>query len=1281
MLKKSLFVMLLWAVAAQGVGLELIVDVVVGGGAGAKEAGGASAKHATVLVIDKSGSMGTLEMTGKGERKTRWQQLQESLAQTMVEDVPIGEMVYLLAFSTTVQTIPLGPNSDELTVKGSVERETVLKKVAALRPDGKTVLFDALGDAYTLAKQLADSGVGATVRVYGDGDNEPPDRVGPWARPYKPKYAGSFPELKVRFQELFAKPGFKQVSKWVSQTPPKDRDIDWETKGRKVFSVTALPWMVTVQRPISAPLALQYEFRLPEKAWADIDGKSAELVLEVNGKPAAQKDPIVVLRKGKVSKTLVLPDDLPKDRDVRAVLRLERMPELPAFTLSPPTPVEIVFAKPGAVALSAVFPAKGTVVKLGDAVVFSAKATDGADVMWRFADGAERRGMRFEQAFAKPGAQSFTVSATKAGLLPAEAGGAFEVVDAGVAVRPLAQPPVVGEPVKFTCEGRGPVVSYEWIVDGVVCAGETAKDGQSGTLGMRFEKSGAHRVQVRAVLRGLLPELSKPLEVHAEPAPFIAVREPEAGAVFDAEQEIHLSADVEGGFSEVAWRISDKAGQVVEEAKAQVADHAAKAVKRLEKGGEYTVKATGTQAGKEVSSADVSFRVRPADLKVSLEKPTEGQRLENGKPQHFEAAVKGKDIEKIKWSMTDADSGKRIWEGESPVRADGRAEIEVPFQPETGDARLEIGAEAVFASGSKNGDQQVAAIPVTVSAFTPGELEIVREESLHGREVAFDEQVKLAAKATGAVRDVRWYAEFAGGRCDELGQGEVKTHKFASEGRERVLADIYAKGVMPDKTEKRTVNMRVTLYAGEKLEIIEPAEGASFEYGKTVPLRARAAGEIKDIRWFADDAEVGRESECASYGVKHTGKPETRVLVYAVGTAPGGRQVKTARRSIVACCPLLNPKVTCADKEGKVHPVYSLDEQLTFTADAGGAAKSFIWAFGDGTVQTNSLRVHKHPYTRYGKFTVAVQAVCGKCGRCEESASLVVPVEEGQIRARFAVDPMKSKYGIGDIVTLKDRSEGRADIQWRIWKTTATFVEGENLKLSHVNDGTNDWWFAESRDDSDVQVKFDKLGRYWIGLEAIGKKAGKRDSAETILVKVWRWWLPWLLSACGLLLWGVIVWLCTGNEPRNWVVRGRVGPDRVPCDDDVLADWRKAGLGDTGKAGRYWSYRRKEAVIPVRKFVDDEDGEQWNANEGQLIVWKSGSKHAVKLVNTTATPCDEATCAPEKHRFKDASAKPHQYLHVWVNERPGSGVHLPAILLSFFAIAGLVGWLCALFAF
>ena len=1270
MLKKALFAMLLWGVTTQGAELEIGLNMTVRGAADAQAVDVSSPRHATILVIDRSGSMRTEEATEQRELKTRWQRLQDSLAKTMIEDVPIGEVVYLIAFSAAVETIPLGTNSDELTIRDGVDRDAVLKRVAALRPDGKTVLFDALGDAYSLAKHLSDGGIAATVRVYGDGENEPPDRVGLWGKSYKPKYAGSYLELKDRFQELFAKPGFKQVAKWVSQTPPKDKDIDWKNE---VFSVAVRPWTVTVQRPVLAPLALQYEFRLPEKAWTDIDGKSAELVLEVNGKTIIQKDPTVVLRKGKVSKSLTLPDDLPKDQDVRAVLKLNRLPESKAFSLSA-SPVEIVFAKSGSVALSSVFPAKDTVVKLNDAVSFSAKATDGADVVWRFGDRAEEKGLRFEKTFLKSGSQSFTVTATKEGLQPAVTNGAFEVVDAGVAVRPLVQPPVVGEPVTFTCEGRGPVVTYEWIVDGTVCAGETAKDCKTGMLRVPFEKSGPHAVQVRAVLRGLLPELSKPLGVSVSPAPFVAVREPEAGAVHDSDTNIILRADIEGGFTKVVWKIEGPDAKMLE---SPVADRGALANLRVAKGGEYKVTAIAEGVAGTKTGTPVAFSVRSEFFKIVVVEPLANQTIENGKEQRLVADVKGKGIEKVKWSAWNADTDKRFELGMALV-ADGKSGLFHTFPLETGDVRLEIVAEAVFAAGDPNAAIKVDADPVPVNAITIGGIEIAREEDLDGSTKAFGEELKLMCKVSGAIKptDVEWLFIGSDGKETALTDGKGKdvfTHAYAADGREKALVDIFARGRMPDGSLKQTKKMRLILVAAERLEIVEPVNGARVLFGKNVPLKEMHVGDVRDVKWYANGAEVKEGGYC----VDHAGVPETNVTVWAEGVAPGGRQIKTETRTIVAVCPLLKPKVTHTDNKGKACPAYSLDEQLTFTVEAGEVAKSFVWNFDDGTVLTNSSHVQAHAYKNYGKYTVRVQTVCAKCERHEDAFSEPVSIEEGIPGPGFALVPMKVKYGVGDIVTLKDQSVGKTDIQWWIWKTTAAFVQREKLKITQGTDGTNVWWLAESSDASDVQVKFDKLGQYCVGLEVIGKKAGKRYCADTIQVKVWRWWLPWLLGACGLLLWSVIVWLCTGNEPRNWVVKGRVGGERVDCTDDARADWRSVRLADKGK----WSRIRKEAVFPLKKFVDEEDGDQWGCNDGLFKVRQNGSRHAIDLVQTSICDDDEACCQQEKHRYRHDEAKPQKYLHVWVDERPGSGMNLLTIILSFFVIAGLVGVLCARFAF
>ena len=1173
--------------------LELDVTFAVrGGGANTDGTAKPQINNKIILVVDKSGSM-TSPITRKDGKKPK-DLLLESL-KIRTGSLNIGDEVYLLPFSSEVEEN--APDFQRpVSIQGDAQREYLLQVVQEMKFGGATLLYDAQATALRKAQELISKDANARVLIYvytdGGHDTRKPDGKKHYEGT-KYKCDGTEKERKIAFKKFtdefaayFTNPKFEIEYQWLSDHPNPDLSI-WTKK--TALKIDMFPETLSLRNPVSVPnqkVELVMEFQMPASLWGQVEGEPMELIFEVDGKRMPAK--VVKLEKGKKTVTIDLPN-LPIDREIKANLLLERLPQGKDFEFSTPKPVEFVFVKPGVVAPSSIKPADGFIVCVGDTVHFSAEATEGATLDWELPDGTRKRDKSAEWTFSTAGEANVKVTASKTGFISSTVTRVVEVIETGVLLAPILGQPTVGKPMKFSASAKGPAKGIEWIVSGQTYAG-------TSTFEYFFTESGPHTVQARAFYEKVLPVLSQELAINVAPAPYLVIRNPADGAEFDAGQEVSLEAGVEGGFERVVWKITgptplERVSQVEPALKAS-----APTVVSFAKGGAYTITAIAEGGGVGAKTSEpISITVLSPDFSVKVEKPFSDSRLENGKEYEYMASVTGKGIEYIKWLAKDMETDKITELGISPV-INGKSRKAHTFPTETGNASIEILAEPVFTKDDPNASEKIKLSTVVVTTYTEGDLVIVRGESVNGWERPFGTPLPLKAKTTGAVKNVEWFADYGKG-SEKIGDGtERESPKKSADGREKLMAEFWAEGKMPDGSVKRTEKMRVVFY-----------------------------------------------------------------------------------------CPPLELKIKLPEKDGVVRSEFALGENIAFELKHNGRLDDIRWDFGDEKVLSNAVVSVTHTYTNYAEYVVMVDAICKECCVREQKDEKVVVVQ-GLVVPKFEIKNEKGKYGVGDTLMLVDKSAGGDDIATWIWKIDTKNGNAEFSAKSIRSPSVVRHWqtngveFLEKRNASEVVVRCVKVGGFTVSLSVAPKSGGDLLEAESISKEIWRKWLLFVVIIVGVPL---LIWVCyfySGNGPKNWIVRGKVGPEKIhgsgrdgALTDDDLADWpKRVTLSDYDDKGKrhYWSRNRKEAIVPLKKLVDaDDDGEQWPLNKGEFIIKNNKQgKHTIDLRNTATGSDDEPSCLPSKHRFRDTAAQPFQYLHIWVDERSGSSANVWAIVAWCFII-------------
>jgi len=892
-------------------------------------------KESYILLIDHSGSMRSVD--GRGDNRSRWDMLKAGLKNTL-GSLPAGSEVRVIKFSSGVEPLSWGAKTDFLELKNEEDSRRIFDRIESLgRPDGRTALYDALGEACMVADGLLRKGYIVQIIVFSDGKDEGSKR-------YKES------DITRDFRGLFDNPHFKVCPVWVSPSPKPDKPLVggiWlDSASPFILFVGVQPVAVSLPNPMVAGVqktSVRYDFSMPDTEWNQIKGKPISLELSFDGDtPSAPRrvlTRIVDLKIGCVTIPLDLSNsDLPTDRDVTASLRLTDIPVPSRAKIIAPSTTRVVFSKPGEITITGVLPASGTTVRVGDEILFSLQTLSGARCLWSFGDGSSAEGVSVRHSYKSARSYDFKATVSMQGLLPGEVTGRIEVVDVGVVLSQFVDRAVVGVPYTMTCRSRGPISRYEWLVDGLTYSGDDQHEKATSSYSHIFQKSGNYRIQVRGVSKSVPFVLSEERMITVYPAPFIIIGSPKAGQEICADSTVEFEAGVEGGMSNVLWRIRDAGNNIEHEIQSQVIAGVSKTAPiKFTKGGVYTAIASSQYLGKDVSSVAVSFRVPPPDLRVDIEQPLADQRLETGKEYPLSARVIGP-LKQIRWFSIDEDSRLRNELGTSAVDGSGSSKKVVLFRPEDGDRLLSIGAEGIVAD---NEPVAVTSPLIPVSLFTPGTVQI--ESPVNYTKIEFRKDLVFKAVVSGLAKDIRWMFDTASGPV-ELGKGESIAGSFAQDGRQEALITVTALAALPGGRTVYSIPVVVHAFCPPVLpEIMLPmingVSQVNFKLHEKITFGLGVAGPVSSVEWDFGDGNVTN----AAAGATHSYTEYGSFVITAKAHCSRCQSVEMARAEInVIKTPLKAKFEILPDRE-----TFSVGGTLKLVDQSEGDVDRVLWVIDE----------------------------------------------------------------------------------------------------------------------------------------------------------------------------------------------------------------------------------------------------------------------------------------------------------------------------------------------
>lgn len=592
--------MALWVVETFAATLNVELNVTHGIYTGSELA---TSRNVVYLVIDRSGSMGEMSLSGG---RTPNEALVESL-KLQLAAIPLGTEIHVIPFSSTIWEEIIYKSLDESA------RKAIVDFVTKEKPKGQTVLYDAEDLALTAAAKIMDADANAEVRVlvYTDGEHLTPwNYEGEYKACYQNKVKGfgrkrfennpnyrsdleaARKKFVAKFSDLIAKPNMEVEYEWLSETPKPEAEM----RTKAAISTTLASYTSELLNPLEYPKqAFKGGLHLPvtDKCWEEVQGKPFAVKWTVDGKVATGT---LQLKSGRQTCSIEWPS-LPEDNPAPAVLAVTGLPEGRKFSLKDPKSVsyEIPALKRASVEITS--PAEGAVVVAGEKVKFAAKSSENA-ATWSVA-GERVEGLSFEKAFDKEGPVKFSVSAGK-GARAASVERSIEVIKTGVELKESANGyHEVNKESSFTAAAVGRVSSYTWTVDGQEVAGGDA------TLKRVFDKTGTHEIGITVhYKKGITASAKRTVRVWAKPVVRIEAPEEYDGdpesAVLRAGQAIALKAVVEGAFEKTVWSF-EQDGKVVATLPVAVKDGLSVGAYALPKGGLYDVKVTAEGPAGKVS--------------------------------------------------------------------------------------------------------------------------------------------------------------------------------------------------------------------------------------------------------------------------------------------------------------------------------------------------------------------------------------------------------------------------------------------------------------------------------------------------------------------------------------------------------------------------------------------------------------------------------------------------------------------------------------------------------
>lgn len=1126
------------------------VEVTMLHGSAASQVGGASGREVSrrevmYLVLDYSYSM---TINRDGGKETRWKKLVDSLRET-VKSVKPG---------TEVRIAWIGGNrekEDPVIVRTDLDRaalRSLVEKRGSPPSGNKTPLFATLRRVCGEAKELVGQGCTVVVNVFSDGESSEV----PLYRGRESWTKEQIAELDDNFAGLFSDARFKTCLVWInpSETPGDDRLLGdkWRIGYREapsLYFVSVQPTPVRVELSANAqPGSLAYGFFVPDEVWNKMKGKWAKFQLLKDGKPAGTPKPIQI--KDSQTCSLDVPDALLKGESAGGLsIALADLPQPEGTVIDDPAAVDLVVSAPKRLTVSSVRPADGTVLKEGDEVRFSVVATAGATCEWSFGDGQTGTGPEAAHKYANAGTYTAKVLVRKDGFEPADGISrevkGVEVVRAAVVLGPFDSP-AVGKKAVFRCKGEGPVSGYTWFVDGSPFAGKDSDKKDSSELEWVFQETGNHIVQVRADLgRGLGSVRSEEKTVSVGVAPFIRIEAPVSGSSSVVGEPVRLSLKAEGGVADVEWRISGPDAKTVPSPAAMGAEWVP------EKPGDYTIRAVD-KAGKAEPSGEVVVKVRPKDVKLAISADiSDGMTVPTGKDFLLKAETKG--VGSVRWSVVDDEKGTTNALGSVKPDLSGNAAKTWNPDPKEGDGARWIVAE----------DEAGAAEPVSVLVNLKTEAELSIEKPSDYHPVAFGTPVELAAKADGAVENIRWFVD-----GKEI-KGKGKTASFTpvlERGVPEKLFKVHAEACKPgdpkDRPSLRTA-VRTVVARCPALQPRIDLQKKDWDVDENVPFKIRTSvGRVGKVLWTFDGGKTEEQSgDTHSHSYGKSGKYTVKATAYC---ADCGASFDAGSADVEIHCPALNPVIVLPGTNGVERASFGRRERIDMEIRVaeGGKVRSAAWDFGDGTppAKTGERTGIHHEYENYAKaIKVRATVVCERCGR-EESADKSLTIEAQPPRASFSIAPDKATFTVKSRIKLQDTSLG--DVDKCVWtldgKVFAECGRGESVDL----------------------VLPSRPTECTIGMTA-SNALGASSEAQPRTIRVrFGWWAVLIfLIAGGVFIW--LAWRLFGrNAPRDWQVYCWAGkaPELKKGQYPDEKDKEKGLATDLRESWSIWSKRSSIAL-------------------------------------------------------------------------------------------------------
>ena len=530
---------------------------------------------------------------------------------------------------------------------------------------------------------------------------------------------------------------------------------------------------------------------IPTKCKDDLAGVFAKFALNLNGE---RDEHYMMLAPKKTTFPFQIPDQKSGEH-IKGKLVLKDISnnnKLKNILLKAPDPIELEFYAPQKLTLS-IEPKLDVYAKVGENVNFSAKASDGASVVWSI-DGTDYKSNTASHKFVRSGDYWAIAKAVpkKDDFSGTCASNKVHVIDAGVEIN-VSSNPTVGEQVVFKAQTKGHPEDISWWIDG------KSFEKESKELPYVFDRSGEHTVKARVSYgHAISEESSKTFDVAVQPN--LSIIEP-VDIEYEFGQEIECVANVEGNFDQVVWAITGPLtnASLVSEVK----DKRVYAKFIPTKSGEYTLTASAKKSERSVKD-EAKFRVA-LETPIRIVSPTSGSFIKLGAGANnndLVAKVTDKAIKQVKWTMLNSKTGEKkdILDDPVPVQDDGYVKCACPSDTAIGNnVKLLIQAEAVF--DPPRSGESIFSPKIQLTTWIDNKFDIIVEPESRESDgsVFFGTPVAFKAICGGCVdpKTVQWFVE---GKSDPIRKADENQPYILEKpkGKSSHTAYYYAKAELSD---------------------------------------------------------------------------------------------------------------------------------------------------------------------------------------------------------------------------------------------------------------------------------------------------------------------------------------------------------------------------------------------------------------------------------------------------------------------------------------------------